>query len=599
MAFGYFPLAISGSILHNGLIAITSHPLGSHHPRIPTMTLTHLAAGSLVLALLASPALPAQPAAPGDSKPVPGSGKAKPAASKAPSGKARSNDPNKLPLCNLAPAVLVPNLCLLKYRVSTASPQCQAYFDQGLGYYYSYVWMEASRSFETALEHDPDCAMAWWGLARALERYGKKDQATKALLKAGELRSRASWRESQLILASLQEKGQVAGVGDAEARKKAAIATLDSLLAVHDDDEEAWYARAQMATGAGLFGGQVSGVPFYKALLQINPLHPGANHELVHFYENFKRPALGWPYAEKYIESSPGIPHPFHMQAHLATRIGRWDRTANWSARAVELERAYHKVQNVKPKEDSQYNHHLEILLVSLIHDGRFQEARAIKEEQVHCGYKSHLTWFRLHLAERDWTEALKVADQVRKTDKSLHSYMRALVYLKQGLASQALPELEVLQHIYAENKNDKKQEYRVWEVQGLYLAQVGEADAGLKLLQRAVDKTKNDYSHHAWGNGASYMEQWGVAALQAGKYDVAEEAYLEALAHDPASVRAALGLQVMCERLGRSEEAHRYADLARRCWSRADSGRLERELAALRNEQVTTIRQADKIPAN
>src|SRR6201999_2884425 len=114
-------------------------------------------------------------------------------------------------------------------------------------------------------------------------------------------------------------------------------------------------------------------------LLRINPLHPGANHELVHFYENFKRPALGWQYAEKYIESSPGIPHPFHMQAHLATRIGRWQKTSDRSARAIERERAYHKEMGVDPREDQQYQHHLEILLVSLIHDGRFTEGRAIR----------------------------------------------------------------------------------------------------------------------------------------------------------------------------------------------------------------------------
>ena len=84
-------------------------------------------------------------------------------------------------------------------------------------------------------------------------------------------------------------------------------------------------------------------MPFYKALLQVNPLHPGANHELLHFYENFRRPALGWLYAENYIESSPGIPHPFHMQAHLATRLGRWDKTTDRSARAIELEQEYHK----------------------------------------------------------------------------------------------------------------------------------------------------------------------------------------------------------------------------------------------------------------
>ena len=56
----------------------------------------------------------------------------------------------------------------------------------------------------------------------------------------------------------------------------------------------------------------------------MNPLHPGANHELVHYFENIKRPALGWPHAENYIKSSPGIPHAYHMQAHLGTRIGKW-----------------------------------------------------------------------------------------------------------------------------------------------------------------------------------------------------------------------------------------------------------------------------------
>src|SRR5207244_4332413 len=138
----------------------------------------------------------------------------------------------------------------------------------------------------------------------------------------------------------------------------------------------------------------------------------GANHELVHFYENSQRPALGWVYAENYIKSTSGIPHPFHMQAHLATRLGRWDKTSDRSARAIELQRAYHKEMNVKPAEDHQYPHHLEILTLSLIHDGRFREARAIKEEVLRCGYHQWIPWFRLHLAERAWAEALQIAEQ-------------------------------------------------------------------------------------------------------------------------------------------------------------------------------------------
>src|SRR5688572_94678 len=125
---------------------------------------------------------------------------------------------DKLPLSGLAPAKPFPDICVVKYRVSTRSPECQAFFDQGLGYFYSYVWMEAARSFETAARHDPDCALAWWGLSRALERYGKSTH-TDALKKADALKDKASHREQQLILARMQEKGLAPGVGGSDQRK--------------------------------------------------------------------------------------------------------------------------------------------------------------------------------------------------------------------------------------------------------------------------------------------------------------------------------------------------------------------------------------------
>src|SRR5262249_4962434 len=210
-----------------------------------------------------------------------------------------------------------------------------------------------------------------------------------------------------------------------------------------------------------------------KALLRVNPLHPGANHELLHFYENFQRPALGWVHAENYIKSSPGIPHAFHMQAHLATRLGRWAKTSDRSARAIELERAYHKYQGVRPRDDWQYAHHLETLLVSLTHDGRFREAKAIARECEASGYQPWLAFFRLYLAARDYPAALKVAEQQRGR-KTRASYLKALVYLEQGDAVRALPELQVLQEAYRKRKGDRDLELKLNEVQGLYLCRTG-----------------------------------------------------------------------------------------------------------------------------
>jgi tetratricopeptide (TPR) repeat protein len=499
---------------------------------------------------------------------------------------------NKLPITGLAPAKYFRGLCIVTYPVSTNSPECQKFFDQGLGYTYSYVWMEAARSFETAARCDPECALAWWGLSRALDRYPGHGDANKAAQKAYDLRDKASHREQQLILARMQEKGLLPGVGDPEKRRKLAIATIDNMIELYDDDEEAWFYRAQLDGGAILFGGSASSVPFYKALWRINPLHPGANHELLHYAERCQRPALGWIYAENYIKSSPGIPHPFHMQAHLAMRLGRWDKTSNRSAHAIELERAYHKDMKVAPKDDPQFDHHMEVLTRSLIHDGRFAECRAIKKEASAAGLHHWEQWFRLHLAERDYGEALKIVEHFRKNDKLTAAYMAALVYLSQGDPDRATPEVETLQHAYASRKEDRKLEMRLWEVQGMLMCHTGGVDAGLKLLARAVEKTKNDFIYHAWGGGAYMMEVWGTEALHGDRLAVAEEAFLEALAHDPGSVRGALGMQVLCERQGRTEEARRFADVAHRCWNRADSHDFATALAAMRNPEFTTERQ-------
>ncbi|MCE9566453.1 MAG: hypothetical protein K8U57_30890 [Planctomycetes bacterium] len=498
----------------------------------------------------------------------------------------------KMPFTGLTPAKPMFDACLYRYGVGTSSKQCQAFVDQALGMYYSYVWIEAARAAETALSHDPDCAYAWLVLHRSLEKWGKgavtpktaalsgvlgapafasmSDKQTKSPLDytlemARKLMPKASHREQLLIQSRLQEKGMWPGVGPDE-RKKKAQQSLDELLTLYEDDEEGWFWRAQLAAGDG----PNAAATFYKALLKVNPIHPGANHELVHFFENIRRPALGWPYAEGYMKSSPGIPHAFHMQAHLGMRIGKWGTTSDWSAKAVELQIAYHKYQGVTPGEDHQFNHHLETLTRSLVHDGRFADAKDIKVKAEGYKYAFRPEWFRMALAEQDWSECQKQIEQFRKTDKASGAYHAALVCLNKGETEQAGREVDTLRALQQAKKSDKTLERRLLEVQGRYLCQKGDGEAGLKLLKKLVDSTKNDFSSHAWGHGAVPMEAWGIGALEAGNAVDAEEAFQEALAHDAGSVRGALGLWALCERLGRTEEAASCLKLAQRLWAKA-----------------------------
>jgi len=520
-----------------------------------------------------------------------------------------------MPLTGLAPSKHFDNLCLLKYPISTPSPKCQKYCDQALGFYYSYVWIEAARSFETALTHDPECAFAWLGLHKALEKWGggtkvpsplgfyaiaglgwhgkeparfTKSPRDFSIEQAKALLPKASHREQLLITAKLQEKGMLPGVGPEE-RKKKATATLDELLTLYDDDEEGIFARAQIAEG------QFAAAPFYKMLLKVNPLHPGANHEFVHFYENIRRPALGWPHAEKYIESSPGIPHALHMQAHLGTRIGKWQQTSDWSAKAVELQKAYHAFQGVKPSEDHQFMHHMDILTKSLVHDGRFAEVKKLQADAKGYGYTFRNEWFRTALAQKNWAETTTMIEAMRKTDKPGAAYHAALVALEQGDTKKAQAEIDILRDAGTKRPGSTgRNEYRTWEVQGRLLCQTGQVVEGCKLFKKIIVKTKDDFNHHSWGGGAYYMESWGIAALEGGSPTDAEEAFQEALAHDAGSVRGALGLWALCERLGRTDEAYRYLKVAQKAWAKA----APKDFDAIKADMAKRAAKVPTVPA-
>lgn len=473
-----------------------------------------------------------------------------------------ADQPAKLPLTGQPPAKLIPNLCLLHYRVSTDEPKCQAYFDQGLAYYYSYVYGEAAQSFETATFHDPECALAWWGLSRALDRQNKPDLALKALQKARAQQERASHPEQFLITALWQYKGPApshstpeAQKQAAESRRLAAIRTIDELLSLYDNDEEGWFFRAQLA------GGGMSAVPFYKTLLLINPLHPGGNHDLIHYYsDSANRPALAWTYSENYIKGSPGMQHAYHMQVnHVAVRLGRWDKVIERAGRG-------------EPG----------MLMLALIHDGRLNEARKLPD-------RTPVNRFYLHAAERNWNDARQLLEALRDGDKPTHGYLTALFHLKQDRPELAAPSIEALRELRKnvpekDPKGDRGRLDRyLGETQGLLLCQQGDPQGGLALLGKLVQQTMGTTTSAHWGHGAYYMECWGIAALKSGQDKVAELAFLEALTHESGSARGALGMQILCERQGRDEEAQRFGERARRIWQRADPGVLDAELAYLR----------------
>src|SRR6185437_4716944 len=77
--------------------------------------------------------------------------------------------------------------------VTTGSKDAQAFYDQGVAYLHSYVWIEAARSFHQALRTDPKMAMGYLGLSYA---YSPMDYAA----------ARAALGQAQLLSAGLSDR---------------------------------------------------------------------------------------------------------------------------------------------------------------------------------------------------------------------------------------------------------------------------------------------------------------------------------------------------------------------------------------------------------
>src|ERR1700760_2143676 len=89
----------------------------------------------------------------------------------------------------------------------TATPEAQAWFDQGLNLLHDFWDYESQKAFEQSVRVDPQCAMCWWGLAQAegLHHSPSWSYAKTALAEAGRLKDHASGSDRLYIQAAQAE----------------------------------------------------------------------------------------------------------------------------------------------------------------------------------------------------------------------------------------------------------------------------------------------------------------------------------------------------------------------------------------------------------
>src|SRR5712691_7618156 len=175
-------------------------------------------------------------------------------------------------------------------RVTTSSAQAQAFYDQGLAYLHSYVWIEAARSFNEALRHDANLAMAYVGLSEALGELGLSAEARDANAHAQKLAGAVTERE-WLRVALRANQLDAAAHPDDGSRHTAYKQRLDEVLTKYPGDVEflllVGQAQDPSTDGHGMGGGS-SSLRFYERALARSPEYFAVHHYMTHACEHIK-----------------------------------------------------------------------------------------------------------------------------------------------------------------------------------------------------------------------------------------------------------------------------------------------------------------------
>jgi Protein-disulfide isomerase len=249
-------------------------------------------------------------------------------------------------------------------KVTTTSPEAQAFYDQGLNYLSSYVWIEAARSFHQALRLDPSLAAAYVGLCDVYVQLQDVSAARQALEKArshsGQT-TEAGRRRIEIRVRQIEFLEDKQNLDKFVTYRKA---IYDALMA-NPVDPGLWILRGFADEGPGAGHGQtgdVDSIAFYQTALAVSPDNSAAHHYLAHSYENIGRTEEALFHSEAYLRVSSSIPHAHHMRGHELRRAGRVEDAIDEFRTANQLETAYYRAEHIPAKYDWHRAHNLSLL---------------------------------------------------------------------------------------------------------------------------------------------------------------------------------------------------------------------------------------------
>jgi tetratricopeptide (TPR) repeat protein len=457
-------------------------------------------------------------------------------------------------------------------------------------------WYQASKEiFEDVLKADPECGIAYWGIALSLLFNPHAPPPAPnlplglAAIQKGKMVGTKTQRERDYIdaLAVFYTDFDKIPHG---ARVQAYLKAMEALAQKYPNDDEAqiFYAitlNVAASPNDKTYANQLKGAALLEPIFRRQPRHPGVAHYLIHLYDTPTLAEKGLDAAKRYASIAPAAPHAQHMPSHIFTRVGAWNESIASniaSARAAK-----------DSKDFDEQLHAMDYLVYAYLQLAQDEKARAvvadmkavlgINPERFVGPYALAVSPARYAIERGDWKGAAELQVQASKfayADAMTH-FARALGAARAGNPVAARGDIAKLADL-REKLREAKDAY--WTEQVDIQRQVasawllyaeGKYDDALEALSTAADAEDKTEKHPVTpGVPTPARELYGTMLLERGMAREALAAFEATLKKEPNRLGATLGAGAAAEKSGDSAKARQHYAAAIALTENADAVR-------------------------
>jgi tetratricopeptide (TPR) repeat protein len=489
------------------------------------------------------------------------------------------------------------DLGVSSFPITTRTSTAQTWFDCGLLWAYGFNHREAVTCFERAVADDPDCAMAYWGIAYAAgpnynkqwERFDPRelqstfrrtfDESRNAL----EVRGRASEKERAIIETLQARYPSPTPVEDFQRLyDDYADAMREAYQRFPDDmDVVALFADALMCRTPWLLWNLETGAPnpdgsaeeatvvLERALATPEgQRHPGVVHLYIHLMEMSPHPERALRAADWLRGLVPDAGHLEHMPTHIDVLCGDYQNVVASNHAAIVADRKYVAENGCENYYTLYRVHNYHFKIYGAMFLGQYQTAIDTYDEMISTIPESLLRWesppmanwlepffpIRMHVMIRfgRWEE---IIDEPLPEDPELYCVTTATAHYAKGVAFAAtghIPEAEEQKRLFLEAVGrvpDTRYLHNNCYLDILKIADAmldgeleyrkGNFDVAFEHLRRAVRMEDGLEYDEPWSWMQPTRHALGALLLEQGRVNEAAKVYREDLGFDPAIARA------------------------------------------------------------